>query len=291
MIVGLRPKIWDAVSGQEVLTLRHTYWVNSVAFSPDGKRLATASYNHMAKIWDADSGQEVLTLRGHSNNVNSVAFSPDGKRLATASNDNTAKIWDAASGHEVLTLRGHTKFVFSVAFSPDGKRLATANQDDTVEIWDATFPANVGGETAAEQAKMSRNNQAEQPSGASTAPVTAVPAKPIVPAKPKAPVLGPVPGDTGDPVVKPTQVAEKYVYDGGSFTIRSREGKSEWVESKADGSPGFRFAETGRDKDRIRLFDSSRNMVLRLPVRGGICDWSTDDGKTWNAWLPVNKVQ
>jgi hypothetical protein len=95
-----------------------------------------------------------------------------------------------------------------------------------------------------------------------------------------------------DATNKPTQVAdEKYVYDGGSFTIRSCEGKSEWVESKADGSLGFFFVEIGRDKDWIHLFDSSRNMVLRLPVGGGTCFWSTDDGKTWNAWLPVTKVQ
>ena len=65
-----------------------------MAFSPDGKRLATGSENNLVKLWDLTSGQEVLTLRGHSNLVTSVAFSPDGKRLATASFDNTAKIWE-----------------------------------------------------------------------------------------------------------------------------------------------------------------------------------------------------
>jgi hypothetical protein len=96
---------------------------------------------------------------------------------------------------------------------------------------------------------------------------------------------------TGAPVVKPAQVAEKFVYDGGSFAMSVREGNSEWVESKADGSSEFQFAETSRDKNWIRLYDSSRNMVLRLPVDGGTCSWSTDDGGTWNALCRVEKAK
>jgi len=95
----------------------------------------------------------------------------------------------------------------------------------------------------------------------------------------------------GDPVVKAAQAVEKYVYDGGSFAMYSRAGKSEWVESKADGSAEFRFAEASRDNNWIRLFDSSRSMVLRLPVGGGTCSWSTDDGKTWNALYHVDRAK
>ena len=95
----------------------------------------------------------------------------------------------------------------------------------------------------------------------------------------------------GKPVVKPAQVVEKYTYDGGAFTRYLREGKSEWVESKVDGSQEFRFAEAGRDKEWIRLFDSSRGMALRLPVGGGWCSWSTDDGKTWNSLYRVDKAK
>ena len=76
----------------------HGSAVRGVAFSPDGKRIATASIEGTAKIWDAVSGQELLTLRGHSDKVWGVAFSPDGTRLATASWDKTAKVWDAVSG-------------------------------------------------------------------------------------------------------------------------------------------------------------------------------------------------
>ncbi len=113
-----------------------------VAFSADGKRLATASLDKTAKVWDVETGQELLTLAGHDDRVMGVAFSPDGKLLATASWDNTAKVWDAATGKEIETLRGHSGYVFSVAFSPDGKRLASAGgyrNRGEVKLWDTSF--------------------------------------------------------------------------------------------------------------------------------------------------------
>ena len=91
----------------------------SVAFSPDGQRLASASYQ-MVEVWDVLTGQEIRTLKGHTGAVSSVAFSPDGHRLASASADGTVKVWDANTGQEPLTLKGHTGRVESVAFSPDG---------------------------------------------------------------------------------------------------------------------------------------------------------------------------
>jgi len=128
-----------------------------VAWSPDGRRLATASEDNTGKVWDTATSQELLTLRGHPGPVKSVAWSPDGKRLATASSDNapndksevdflltghttgnwdsTARVWDAASGQELLTLRGHRGPVGSIAWSPDGKRLATASSDNADLPW------------------------------------------------------------------------------------------------------------------------------------------------------------
>ena len=126
-----------------------------MAFSPDGKRLASASQDETVKVWDAATGQETLTLKGHTSGVMSVAFSPDGKRLASASMDGTVKVWDAATGQETLTLKGHTGPVTSVAFSPDGKRLASASADKTVKVWDAatgqetlTLKGHTGGVTS-----------------------------------------------------------------------------------------------------------------------------------------------
>ena len=123
----------------DLLTLKgHPSGVTSVAFSADGKRLASASWDRTVKVWDATSSQETLTLKGHASGGNGVAFSGDGKWLASARQDGTVKVCDATSGKETLTLKGHTREVMSVAFSADGKRLASASWDRTVKVWDAT---------------------------------------------------------------------------------------------------------------------------------------------------------
>jgi WD40 repeat protein len=80
----------------------------SAAFSPDGKRVVTASDDNTARLWDADTGKEAAVLKGHTNRVWSAAFSPDGKRVVTASADNTARLWDADTGKEAAVLKGHT---------------------------------------------------------------------------------------------------------------------------------------------------------------------------------------
>jgi WD40 repeat protein/tetratricopeptide (TPR) repeat protein len=131
-------KVWDAHTGQDVRTLQgHLGPVPGVCFSPDGRRLASASHDKTVKVWDVKSGQEVRTLKGHTSQVLSACFSPDGRRLATASDDQTVKVWDAQTGQELLTLRGHTGLVTSVRFSPDGRRLTSASVDGTVKVWDA----------------------------------------------------------------------------------------------------------------------------------------------------------
>jgi WD40 repeat protein len=114
----------------------HSGDVNSVAFSPDGLTLASASNDETIRLWDAATGQPTATLKGHTDWVRAVAFSPDGRTLATASNDETVRLWDATSGQPTATLKGHTGDVNSVAFSPDGLTLASAS-NDTVRLWDA----------------------------------------------------------------------------------------------------------------------------------------------------------
>jgi len=128
-------RIWDSSSGKELLSLNHSGPVNIVAFSPDGTRMATASYdrNNTVRIWDASSGKELTKLE-HGGPVNSVVFSPDGTSIATASEDNTARIWDVASGKELARMVHHGLVNF-VSFSPDGTCIITAGQDNTAIIW------------------------------------------------------------------------------------------------------------------------------------------------------------
>ncbi|MGH3771171.1 MAG: WD40 repeat domain-containing protein, partial [Pseudonocardiaceae bacterium] len=138
-------RIWDITSGQECLHVTHkgvrsnargrltSVRGRTVAFSPDGHRLATASDDHTARIWDTSSGWR-LTEVAHDKPVRAVAFSPDGHWLATASDDHTAQVWDAGSGRQLATLT-HDNAVVGVAFSPDGQRLATASFGKTALIW------------------------------------------------------------------------------------------------------------------------------------------------------------
>jgi WD40 repeat protein/serine/threonine protein kinase len=104
----------------------HTGWVRSVAFSPDGRWIASASDDETVKVWDAATGKEIRSLKGHKGTVWSVAFSPDGQSLASAGSDGTVKIWEAANGKQLHSFQGQTAGITSVAFSPDGVRLAAA---------------------------------------------------------------------------------------------------------------------------------------------------------------------
>jgi WD40 repeat protein len=139
--ITIKPSMSDEWSACLQTLEGHSGEVNSVAFSHDSARLASASGDHTAKIWDASSGACLQTLEGHSGYVSSVAFSPDSTRLASASDDRTVKIWDASSGACLQTLEGHSDWVRSVAFSPDSTRLASASGDHTVKIWDASSGA------------------------------------------------------------------------------------------------------------------------------------------------------
>jgi WD40 repeat protein len=143
-------KVWDATGGQEVRTFSGKAIVNSVAFSPDGKRLASAGEDGTVKVRDCTSGKEVLDVKGTAA-VKCLAFSPDGKRLASGDAGNEVKVWDAATGMEILHLQGHGQAISAVAFSPDGKQLASASADQTVKLWDlqdgkevATFKGHPG---------------------------------------------------------------------------------------------------------------------------------------------------
>ena len=121
----------------------HSDRIVSAAYSPDGQRIVTASFDQTAIIWNATNGAKLTTLQGHSDWVRSAVYSPDGQRIVTASQDGTAIIWDAASGAKLTTLQGHSDAVYRAVYSPDGKRIVTASWDQTAIIWDAASGAKL----------------------------------------------------------------------------------------------------------------------------------------------------
>jgi WD40 repeat protein/tetratricopeptide (TPR) repeat protein len=137
-------KIWNAATGQEILTLRGHQGVRCVDWSADGKRLASGGSDRTVRIWDEATGKQLFTFTGFAREVRSVAWSPDGQRLAAGDRVRTGsphklytvRVWDAAEGRELLDLKGRASA--PLAWSPDGKRLATGigGEPPGVRVWD-----------------------------------------------------------------------------------------------------------------------------------------------------------
>lgn len=133
---------WKVADGILVRTFQgHKDAIYSAALSPDGKILATGSYDQKIKLWNAETGEEIKTLSGHNGAIYGLAFRPDGKILASASGDRTVKLWDVASGERRDTLSQSHKELYAVAFSPDGKRLVAGGVDNRIRIWEISETA------------------------------------------------------------------------------------------------------------------------------------------------------
>jgi WD40 repeat protein/serine/threonine protein kinase len=137
----LRGWEWHYLRGlryRKVPPLRHEADVYDVAFTRDGRQLASIDDNGVAKVWNVQSGREVFRIQAHDKPAECVAFSPDGHYLATGSRDRSIKIWDLETRKSIRILQGHQAPITSVAFSLDGRRLAStaARSDQTVKVWD-----------------------------------------------------------------------------------------------------------------------------------------------------------
>ena len=123
-------RIIDAASRKAIASIPCKGFARALAYSPDGKTLVVGGYQTL-EVFDAASREKVSELKGHRGYVTGAAFSPDGALLATSSEDETARIWSVADGKEAAVLKGHSYPVQGIAFSPDGKFVATAAGDET----------------------------------------------------------------------------------------------------------------------------------------------------------------
>src|SRR5262249_27356526 len=121
----------------------HEFEVTCVAFGPNGKELASASYDKTIKIWNPATGKCLKTLSGHKYSVFSLAFHPDGKSIASGGMDKMIRIWDLESCKTVFEIT-HDVYIFSLSFSPDGKTLASGGLSRKVYLWDVSSGKSSG---------------------------------------------------------------------------------------------------------------------------------------------------
>ncbi|MEM1242149.1 MAG: AAA-like domain-containing protein [Cyanobacteria bacterium P01_H01_bin.26] len=221
----------------------HTATVRSVAFSPGGETLASASDDQSVKLWDRN-GSPLTTLESHNAAVSSIVFSPDSQILASASEDKTVKLWDR-NGTPLNTLEGHTATVSSVAFSPNGQTLASASEDQTVKLWDrnGTPLTTLAGHIATVSSVVF------SPDGQTIASASA------------------------DRTVK--------LWDRNGTPLNTLEGHSDWVRSVAFSPDGQTLA-SASDDQTVKLWDRNGNLIETLEGHNARV-WSiafSSDGQT-----------
>jgi len=139
----------DSDTGEAVAELKgHSKPVTRFAFSPDGKRVVSASWDKSLIVWDVETTEKVLVMKGHTDRITACAYSPDGRRIVSGSGKGRIRIWDATSGDGIATLTAHKSWITACAFSPDGRRIVSSSGRSTVRFWAATTGRPINSMTA-----------------------------------------------------------------------------------------------------------------------------------------------
>lgn len=263
-------KLWDVPTARERASLRgHAGPVFAVAFSQDGKTLASGGEEKSIIIWSIAGVERRINLPGHAKEVNSVAFAPDGRTLLTASDDQTARLWDVSEGRELASIQDHNGPIKAVAFATDGRRFATGAGDKLIKLWD-TKTRRVLATLQDHRATM--RAVVFSPDGKTLA-------------------------STAGEIERKAQPGEVKLWDLETFRERANlKGHGNCVRSAAF-SPNGALLATGSDDKTVKLWDVASGRCLRtieqLPYEARSVAFSPDGavlaiacGGVWDAHLP-----
>ena len=252
--------VWDLASRTKVARLTSGQAkLYAVAYTPDGRLIATGGEDQDIVLWRADTGQRQETLRGHTNAVRALAFSPDGARLVSAGQDNVAAIWDVGRAARQTTLTGHTSGLYGITVSPDGQTVATAGRDQNVLLWQTGRLPLTGlfHEVLDVWVNRSGDTVAGSASDGSSVLWNATTRKPLATAATAQSVPpGPIPVASTDLVI--TRSGKSILlWDAATATVVGKlDGHKDKVFSVAEHQAGHLLASGGGDDDKtVRIWD------------------------------------